>query len=38
MEKYVKLGARFILCGSDVTFFMEGATARSTFIRGLHDS
>jgi 2-keto-3-deoxy-L-rhamnonate aldolase RhmA len=38
MEKYIVRGARFILCGSDVTFLMEGATARSTFVRGVHDS
>jgi 2-keto-3-deoxy-L-rhamnonate aldolase RhmA len=37
MEKYIVLGARFILCGSDVTFLMEGATARSKFIRSVHD-
>ncbi len=36
MEKYVGLGARFVLCGSDVTFLMEGATARATFLRKVH--
>jgi 2-keto-3-deoxy-L-rhamnonate aldolase RhmA len=35
METYVNVGARFILCGSDVTFLMEGAQARSKFNRGV---
>lgn len=35
MQKYIAMGARFLLCGSDVTFLMDGATARSTFLRSL---
>jgi 2-keto-3-deoxy-L-rhamnonate aldolase RhmA len=35
MKKYIGMGARFILCGSDVTFLMDGALARSGFLRGL---
>jgi len=32
---YIRLGARFILSGSDHSFLMTGATARSKFLRGL---
>jgi 2-keto-3-deoxy-L-rhamnonate aldolase RhmA len=32
---YIKLGARFLLSGSDHTMIMAGATARSRFLRGL---
>ena len=32
---YIKLGARFILSGSDHSFLMAGASARSKFLRGL---
>jgi 2-keto-3-deoxy-L-rhamnonate aldolase RhmA len=35
MERYVKLGARFILAGSDVTFLMAGAQTRVEFLRGI---
>ena len=35
MEKYIRLGARFILGGSDITFLMAGAQARADFLRGL---
>jgi 2-keto-3-deoxy-L-rhamnonate aldolase RhmA len=35
MQKYIGMGARFILSGSDVTFLMDGALARSGFLRGL---
>jgi 2-keto-3-deoxy-L-rhamnonate aldolase RhmA len=35
MERYVKLGARFVLAGSDVTFLMAGAQARAEFLRGI---
>ena len=31
----VGMGARFILSGSDVTFLIDGALARSGFLRGL---
>ncbi|PWS37375.1 aldolase [Falsiroseomonas bella] len=32
---YIRLGARFILSGSDHAFLMAGATARAKFLRGL---
>jgi len=32
---YIRLGARFILSGSDHSFLMAGASARSKFLRGL---
>jgi 4-hydroxy-2-oxoheptanedioate aldolase len=35
MERYVRLGARFILAGSDMTFIMTGGQARTEFLRGL---
>ncbi len=35
MEKYVKVGARFILCGSDLSFVMAGGQARAEFLRAL---
>lgn len=35
MQRYIGMGARFILSGADVTFFMEGATARASFLRGV---
>jgi 2-keto-3-deoxy-L-rhamnonate aldolase RhmA len=33
--EYIRLGARFILSGSDHAFLMAGATARAKFLRGL---
>jgi len=33
MEKYIGLGAKFILSGSDLSFLMQGAKARSSFLR-----
>jgi len=35
MEKYIKMGARFILGGSDITFLMQAGQARAEFLRGL---
>ena len=35
MEKYIKMGARFVLCGSDVSFLMAAGQARTEFLRGL---
>jgi 2-keto-3-deoxy-L-rhamnonate aldolase RhmA len=35
MEKYIKMGARFVLCGSDISFLMAGGQARAEFLRGL---
>jgi len=36
MERYITMGARFILGGSDVTFLMTAAQARVDFLRGVH--
>ena len=36
MERYVTMGARFVLCGSDISFLMAGAQARVDFLRGVH--
>ena len=35
MEKYVRKGARFVLCGSDISFIMAGGQARAEFLRGI---
>jgi len=35
MEKYIRRGARFVLCGSDISFLMAGAQARADFLRGV---
>lgn len=35
MEKYIRMGARFILCGSDLSFLMAGGQARADFLRAL---
>jgi len=35
MQRYVTMGARFLLSGSDFSFVMAGATARSAFLRGI---
>jgi len=35
MQKYVGLGMRFILSGSDLSFMMAGARERAAFLRGL---
>jgi 2-keto-3-deoxy-L-rhamnonate aldolase RhmA len=35
MEKYIKVGARFVLCGSELTLIMAGAQARTEFLRGI---
>lgn len=33
---YVKLGARFVLAGSDLSFIMAGVSARVVSTRALH--
>jgi hypothetical protein len=33
MEKYIGYGMRFILSGSDQSFIMAGARARTEFLR-----
>jgi 2-keto-3-deoxy-L-rhamnonate aldolase RhmA len=35
MERYVQLGMRFILSGSDLSFMMAGARARAEFLRSV---
>ncbi|HEV8437511.1 MAG TPA: aldolase/citrate lyase family protein [Methylomirabilota bacterium] len=35
MERYIKRGARFVLCGSDMQFLMAGGQARADFLRGI---
>ncbi|MBI4081812.1 MAG: aldolase [Candidatus Lambdaproteobacteria bacterium] len=35
MEKYIRMGARFILSGSDLAFLMAGAQARTDFLRAI---
>ena len=33
MQKYIEMGMRFVLSGSDLSFMMAGARARSAFLR-----
>lgn len=35
MRQYVEIGARFILSGSDLSFMLAGAQARTSFLRSL---
>ena len=35
MEKYIQMGMRFILSGSDFSFIMAGARQRTSFLRGV---
>jgi 4-hydroxy-2-oxoheptanedioate aldolase len=35
MQRYIQMGARFLLSGSDVSFVQAGATARAAFLRGI---
>ena len=35
MEQYIQMGMRMILSGSDLSFMMAGARARSEFLRGV---
>jgi 2-keto-3-deoxy-L-rhamnonate aldolase RhmA len=35
MQRYIALGARFVLGGSDLTFIMTAAHARAEFLRGI---
>jgi 2-keto-3-deoxy-L-rhamnonate aldolase RhmA len=36
MERYIRMGARFVLGGSDLTFIMTGGQARAEFLRTVH--
>jgi 4-hydroxy-2-oxoheptanedioate aldolase len=33
MQRYIGMGARFILSGADAAFLMAGATQRTNFLR-----
>ena len=33
MEKYIRMGMRFILCGSDLSIMMAAAKERAAFLR-----
>jgi 2-keto-3-deoxy-L-rhamnonate aldolase RhmA len=35
MEKYIQMGMRMILSGSDLSFMMAGARARTEFLRAV---
>jgi 4-hydroxy-2-oxoheptanedioate aldolase len=35
MERYIAMGARLVLAGSDLTFIMAGGQARADFLRGI---
>jgi len=35
MERYIRMGARFILAGSDQSFILAGGTARTSFLRSI---
>lgn len=35
MQRYIEMGARFLLAGSDIAFVQAGATARAAFLREL---
>jgi 4-hydroxy-2-oxoheptanedioate aldolase len=36
LPRYIEMGARFVLAGQDAQFMMNGATARTAFVRKLH--
>ena len=36
MQRYIEMGARFILSGADAAFLMASATQRTAFLRKLH--
>jgi 2-keto-3-deoxy-L-rhamnonate aldolase RhmA len=36
MQRYIEMGARFILSGNDAAFLMASATQRSAFLRKIH--
>lgn len=35
MPRYIEMGARFILCGGDLSYLIAGATRRAGFVRGI---
>ena len=35
MERYIRMGVRFVLSGADFSFMMTGAIARATALRRL---
>ena len=36
MQRYIDMGARFVLAGGDLGFLMGGAARRAAFLRGVH--
>lgn len=38
MRRYIEMGVRFIHAGTDQSFLMDGATARSGFLRALEEA
>ena len=36
MQRYIEMGMRFILCGSDLSLLMGAASARASDVRALH--
>jgi 2-keto-3-deoxy-L-rhamnonate aldolase RhmA len=38
MQRYIQMGARFILSGNDVALLMASATQRAGFLRKMHTS
>jgi len=38
MQRYIEMGARFILSGNDAAFLMSSATQRTGFLRKTHTS
>jgi 2-keto-3-deoxy-L-rhamnonate aldolase RhmA len=36
MQRYIEMGARFILSGNDAAFLMASATQRTAFLRKIH--
>ena len=35
MQRYIQMGARFLLSGGDIAFVQAGASARASFLRGI---
>ncbi len=36
MQRYIEMGARFILSGNDAAFLMASAAQRTGFLRKIH--
>ena len=35
LERHINMGVQLVLCGSDFSLLMQGATARAALVRGL---